>query len=88
MLAQRLRDIAGEKQIPLSHVADRCGLARSYLWRLLAAKSSATLSVVERLAEVLGVEPIELLTPRHAHSAAVERRKARRKLSSSNPRQL
>lgn len=66
MLAERLREVAEEREIPLSHVADRAGIARSYLWRLLAAESSATLDALQRLATVLEVTPLALVTERGA----------------------
>lgn len=49
--------------MPLSHVADHAGIARSHIWALLRAERSATLAMVQRLAEVLAVEPLALLTP-------------------------
>ncbi len=61
VLAQRVRELASQKTLPISHVADRCGLAHSYFWRILTAKASATLGVVQRLADALEVDPIELL---------------------------
>ena len=64
ILARRLREISAEKSLPLSHVADRAGVARSYLWRLLDGKSSGTLDVVQRIADVLECEPLELLVER------------------------
>lgn len=48
--------------MPMSHVADRAGIARSHLWAILNAERSATLTLVQRLAEVLEVDPLELLT--------------------------
>lgn len=47
--------------MPISHVADRCGMAHSYFWQILTAKASASLAVVQRLAEALDVEPLALL---------------------------
>jgi transcriptional regulator with XRE-family HTH domain len=61
VLARRLREVAAQKGIALSHVADRAGVARSYFWRLLDGSSSATLAAVQRIAEALDVEPLALL---------------------------
>jgi transcriptional regulator with XRE-family HTH domain len=61
VLATRLRELARERRTPISHVADRCGLAHSYFWQLLKAEASATLAVVQRLAEALDVDPLVLL---------------------------
>lgn len=61
VLAQQLRKVAAARGVPLSYLADSSGVARSYLWRLLDGSSSATLSMIQRLARVLGVEPLVLL---------------------------
>jgi transcriptional regulator with XRE-family HTH domain len=61
ILARRLREVALERGMPVSHVADRCGLAHSYFWRVLDAKASSTLAVVQRLADALEVDPLVLL---------------------------
>jgi hypothetical protein len=60
-LAARLRELAKERGMPISHVADRCGMAHSYFWQILTARASASLSVVQRLAEALDVDPLVLL---------------------------
>jgi transcriptional regulator with XRE-family HTH domain len=78
VLARRLREVAKEQRIALSHVADRAGLARSYFWHLLDAKSSATLDAIQRIAKALEVEPLALLTGHgHAPSAATVERPRR-----------
>ncbi len=69
VLAKRLRELAEFHEIPLSHLADRAGIARSYLWRLLDAESSATLDLIQRLAAVLDEEPLDLLTDAKRHVA-------------------
>lgn len=61
ILAYRLRELAQERGLLISHVADRCGLAHSYFWQLLAAKASPTLAVVQRLADALEVDALVLL---------------------------
>jgi transcriptional regulator with XRE-family HTH domain len=61
--------VAERKGVALTHLADRAGIARSYLWRLLDADSSATLTTVQRLAGVLGVDAVSLLLPAPARSA-------------------
>lgn len=72
ILATRLREVARDKDMPLSHVADRAGMSRSYFWLLLDARSSATLDAVQRIAEVLGVDPIKLLTVDDKHRGIVK----------------
>ena len=61
VFAERLRAVAKARGIPLSHLADRAEMARSYLWRILASKSSPTLATVQRLAQILDVAPLDLL---------------------------
>jgi transcriptional regulator with XRE-family HTH domain len=58
-----LREVAAERGLALTHVADRAGIGRSHLWRLLNADASATLDAVEKVADALDVEPLALLTP-------------------------
>jgi transcriptional regulator with XRE-family HTH domain len=64
ILSRRLREVAAERGLALTHVADRAGVGRSHLWRLLNAEASATLDAVEKIAEALDVEPLALLTTR------------------------
>lgn len=78
VLAHRIRAVANARDMPLSHLADATGLARSYLWRLLAGESSATLASVQRMAETLEVEPLALLdaTAPLPEATAKQKRKA------------
>jgi transcriptional regulator with XRE-family HTH domain len=69
VLARRLRAVAEEQGVALTHVADRAGIGRSHMWRLLNGEASATLDVVDKLAGALDVASAELL---------VERRPSRR----------
>jgi transcriptional regulator with XRE-family HTH domain len=88
VLARRLREVAKQKGVALSHLADRSGLARSYMWKLLDGSSSATLAAVQRIAEALDVEPLLLLTPValsvSQHAAAEARVPKRRKPASTS----
>jgi transcriptional regulator with XRE-family HTH domain len=63
VLARRLREVAAERELALMHVADREGIGRSHLWRLLNAEASATLDALEKVAEALDIDPLALLTP-------------------------
>lgn len=83
VLARRLREVAKRKGLALSHVADRAGLARSYMWRLLDGSSSATLDALQRLADALEVEPISLLAPAVPASPVLPRLKERAKRQAS-----
>ena len=60
-LASRIRLVAEARGIHLTHLADRSGLARSHLWRLLDAEHTTTLEVVAKLASVLDVDELVLL---------------------------
>ena len=62
VLARRLRAVAVDKGIALTHVADRAGIGRSHLWRILNGEASATLDVVDKLSMALDVSSLELLT--------------------------
>lgn len=66
VLARRLREVAAERGVALTHVADRAGVGRSHLWRLLNAEAGATIDAVEKIAEALDVDPVALLTPASA----------------------
>ena len=56
---QRIRRQQGLSQ---EELASRAGLARAYLSGAEAGRRNATMDTVEALAEVLGVDPVDLLT--------------------------
>ena len=60
-LARRIRERAEGKNIPLSHLPDRAGVARSHFWEVLGGRKSPTLNWVGRIAVALEVDPAELL---------------------------
>jgi transcriptional regulator with XRE-family HTH domain len=61
VLARRLRAVAAEQGVALTHLADRAGIGRSHLWRLLNGEAAATLDVVDKIAGALDVPSLELL---------------------------
>lgn len=61
VLARRLREVAAERDVALTHVADRAGIARSHMWRLLNGEAAATLDAVDKIAAALDVASIDLL---------------------------
>lgn len=73
VLARRIRELAGARALPMSHVADQAGIARSHIWAVLNAERSATLALVQRLADVLAVDPLELLKGEPARLPATRR---------------
>jgi transcriptional regulator with XRE-family HTH domain len=74
-LARRIREIADEREIPLSHLADRAGVTRSHLAKVLAGGSSPTVAWLDKIARVLGVDVDDLLTKTPAPKTAVRRRR-------------
>lgn len=73
ILARRLREVAAERGVALTHVADRAGIGRSHMWRLLNAEASPTLDAVEKIADALDIDPLALLAPApQTHAVAAE----------------
>lgn len=62
-----VRHIATKKGIALAHLADRAGIGRTTMWRLLDVNekgpSDPRLSTLGALAEALGVQPQDLIEP-------------------------
>lgn len=62
ILARRVREIAAENEIPLSHLADRAGVSRSLLWEIFSLTASASLATLQKLAAALELkDPLDLL---------------------------
>lgn len=57
----RIREIAAERRIPLSHLPDRAAVSRSHFWDVMAGRKSPTLYWLGRIADALGADPAELL---------------------------
>lgn len=55
---RRLRHIRGLSQ---EELADRADINRNYVGMLERAENAATVDMLEKIAEVLGVDPAELL---------------------------
>jgi transcriptional regulator with XRE-family HTH domain len=62
VLIGRIRAVAEERGMPMSHLAARAGISRSSLWEVMNGRASPTLDWVQRIAEVLEVEPLALMT--------------------------
>lgn len=60
-LSGRIRALASARGLTLTHLADFSGRSRSHFWDVLAGRKSPTLRWIVGVAEVLGVEPWELL---------------------------
>lgn len=60
---QNVRRIRQEKGMTLEALADEVGLAYTYVGQIERGQRNPTLGVVERVAGVLGVDPLDLLRP-------------------------
>jgi transcriptional regulator with XRE-family HTH domain len=60
-VAARIRALAKQKKIPLTHLPDRAGVSRSHFWDVVACKKSPTLAWLGRVAEALGVDAGDLV---------------------------
>lgn len=60
-IAARIREIAERRQLPLTKLADQAEVSRTHLWAVLGGRRAPTSDVLTRLANVLRVDPIELL---------------------------
>lgn len=77
VIAERIREVAEERDLPLSHLADLAGVSRAHLWRVLNVETACTVEWVAAIADVLEVEPYELLMPEESRKR--ERRRAQRR---------
>jgi transcriptional regulator with XRE-family HTH domain len=72
-LGDRIREIRIERQLPLSEVARRARISRSYLYELEgrepAERPAPTAGVLYRLAQVLGVSVADLIEPEPRRAA-------------------
>jgi transcriptional regulator with XRE-family HTH domain len=57
----RIRELAGERGMALSHLADRAGVGRTQLGYVLRGRKSPTLSWLVKIAAALDVDISELL---------------------------
>lgn len=60
-VAQRIRDAAKKKGIPLTRLADEAGVSRAGLWVILNGESGASIDTLAKLALVLNIDPDELV---------------------------
>jgi transcriptional regulator with XRE-family HTH domain len=63
VFALNVRRLRSERGLSQCQLAAKAELDRSYLSRLENARNNATLELVAKIADVLGVKPAELLTP-------------------------
>lgn len=60
-VAQRIRDAAKRKGLPLTRLADDAGVSRAHLWTILNGDSGASIDFLAKLALVLNIDPDELV---------------------------
>ncbi|TPV97256.1 MAG: helix-turn-helix transcriptional regulator [Myxococcales bacterium FL481] len=62
-LCRNLRRLAHERQMTLSTLAEKAGVAKAQIYRVVSGQSSPSLDWIGRLARGLDVDAITLLTP-------------------------
>jgi len=60
-LVRHIKELAGARKMPLSHIPDRAGVGRTHFWAVLSGKSTPTLAWMVKVSAALEVEPAELL---------------------------
>lgn len=64
ILARNLRALARERKMTLTRLADFAQVSKQQLFNVLASNTNASIDILTRLANVLEVEPWQLLAPR------------------------
>jgi len=60
IVARNLRQIRHAKGLSQEELADRAGINRNYVGMLEREQHAATVDILEKLATILGVDPIDL----------------------------
>lgn len=63
VMAVNLRRIRHDKKLTQEEVADRAGLSARYIGAIERANKAASVTVLGRIADALGVEPAALIAP-------------------------
>jgi transcriptional regulator with XRE-family HTH domain len=58
-----VKALLAAENLTIQDLAERCGMRRSYLSRLIHGHHSPSLSCVEQIAQALGVHAFEIITP-------------------------
>lgn len=61
ILIGQIRATVEAQDLAMSHLADRAGISRSSMWEVMSGRASPTLAWIQRVAEVLEVDPAKLL---------------------------
>jgi transcriptional regulator with XRE-family HTH domain len=59
IVARNLRSLRRSRRLSQEELADRAGINRNYVGMLEREENAATVDMLEKLAEVLNVDPIE-----------------------------
>jgi transcriptional regulator with XRE-family HTH domain len=77
-VTDRIRELAEERGIAVTHLPDRAGVGRSHFWGVMGGRSSPTLAWLARVAAALDVDAADLVAvprkPRPTTSAAGQQR--------------
>lgn len=76
-VVDRIRAIAEERGITVTHLPDRAAVGRSHFWDVMAGRSSPTLAWLVRVAEALDVDVGDLVAAKRADDAAARKRRRR-----------
>ena len=68
-LGRNLRFLRKAKGLSQEHFADELSIHRTYVGGLERGERNVTLRTVERIAAILGVDPVDLLTDRRPEGA-------------------
>lgn len=66
MATLRIKEICKEKEIAINELADKVGMSRVSISNMIAGRQSPPLSTLEKIADVLNVELIELFAPKES----------------------
>jgi len=61
VVARNLRRFRQASGLTQEELADRAGINRNYVGMLEREENSATVDMLEKIAEVLGIDPVEFL---------------------------
>lgn len=61
-VVDRIRKLADERGIPITHLPERARVGRSHFFGVMAGSSSPTLTWLARIAEALGVDVEDLVS--------------------------
>ena len=60
-LVRKIKATAKKQRMPISHLPDHAGVARSHFWDVLAGRKSPTLAWVSKIAAALDVDGGDLV---------------------------